>query len=106
MYSPDRSASSANMTSPPGIETMNDGPVELDLHRGMAAQKATELRRMLKEVEADQHALRQRREELEKHLFAGPSSSLFEVAAKARYLLQLFSATQDAADPRRQELIK
>jgi len=84
---------------------VNDTPVELDLHRGMAAQRATELRRMLKEVEADQSALRQRREDLEKHLFAGPSSSLFEVAAKARYLLQLFAATQDAADPRRQELI-
>jgi hypothetical protein len=84
---------------------MNDDPVELDRHRGMAEQKATELRRMLKEVEADQCALRQRREELEKHLFAAPSSSLFEVAAKARYLLQLFAATQDAADPRRQQLI-
>ena len=84
---------------------MNDDPVELDLHRGMAAQKATELRRMLKEVEADQSALRQRREELEKHLFAAPSGSLFEVAAKARYLLQMFAATQDATDPRRQQLI-
>ena len=84
---------------------MNDDPVELDRHRGMAAQKATELRRMLKEVEADQSALRQRREELEKHLFAESSSSLFEVAAKARYLLQLFAVTQDAADPRRQQLI-
>ena len=84
---------------------MTDDPVELDRHRGMAAQKATELRRMLKEVEADQHALRQRREELEKHLFAVPSTSLFEVAAKARYLLQLFAATPGAVDPRHRQLI-
>jgi hypothetical protein len=29
---------------------MTDKPVELDQHRGMAAQKATELRRLLAEV--------------------------------------------------------
>src|SRR5260221_9767960 len=37
---------------------MTDGPVELDEHRGMAAQKATEIRRRLHEVHADQEALR------------------------------------------------
>jgi hypothetical protein len=37
---------------------MTDGPIELDEHRGMAAQKATEIRRRPHEVDADQEALR------------------------------------------------
>ena len=32
---------------------MNDIPVDLDKHRGMAAQKATDIRRMLADVEAN-----------------------------------------------------
>ena len=39
--------------------------IDLDQHRGMAAQKATELRRLLADVEADQKALRLRQDELE-----------------------------------------
>jgi hypothetical protein len=39
--------------------------VELDEHRGMAAQKSTELRRRLHEVQADQTALRRRQDEFE-----------------------------------------
>ena len=39
--------------------------VELDKHRGMAAQKSTELRRRLHEVQADQTALRRRQDEFE-----------------------------------------
>ena len=39
----------------------HDGrPVELDEHRGMAAQKLTEIRRRLNKVQADQAALRRR----------------------------------------------
>src|SRR5687768_14129533 len=45
---------------------MVDRTTNLDDHRGMAAQAATELRRMRAEVEADQVALRQRRNDLEK----------------------------------------
>ena len=36
---------------------MTDTPIRLDRHRGMAAQKATEVRRLLAEVEANQKAL-------------------------------------------------
>ena len=32
---------------------MTDEPLDLDMHRGMAAQKATDLRRALAEVESD-----------------------------------------------------
>jgi ribosomal protein L10 len=36
---------------------MTDNPVELDEHRGMVAQKLTEIRRRLHEVQANQAAL-------------------------------------------------
>ena len=39
-----------------------DEPVDLDEHRGMAAQKQTEIRRLLHEVQANQTALRARQD--------------------------------------------
>jgi hypothetical protein len=84
---------------------MADTPVELDEHRGMAAQKSTELRRRRHEVQADQEALQGRQEEFERYAVAAPSTTWLEVAAKARYLIQIFAATPEARDPRRQELI-
>lgn len=85
--------------------TLTDQPIELDEHRGMAAQKSTELRRRLHEVQADQQALRRRQEEFERYALAAPSTTWPEAAAKARYLIQLFAATPEARDGRRQELI-
>ena len=84
---------------------MADTPVELDEHRGMAAQKSTEIRRRRNEVQADQEALQGRQEEFERYAVAAPSTTWLEVAAKARYLIQIFAATPEARDPRRQELI-
>lgn len=84
---------------------MTDDAIPLDEHRGMAAQKATEIRRRLMEVEADQAALRSRETELEKFLLAAPAHDWVEAAEKARYLLGLFAATSAAQDPRRQQLI-
>ncbi len=85
---------------------MTDDPVDLDEHRGMAAQKATELRRVrLQEFQADQAALRRRQEELETLLLAAPAETWPEAAAKAQYLIQLFAATPQAQDPRRKDLI-
>jgi hypothetical protein len=84
---------------------MTDRTIELDEHRGMMAQKATELRRLLAEVEADERALRLRQEELEAHLIAAPALSWYDAAEKVRYLLKLFAATPAAQDPRRQRLI-
>jgi hypothetical protein len=84
---------------------MTDKTIDLDERRGMAAQKATDLRRLLAEVEANERALRQRQDELESHLVAAPATSWHEAAEKARYLLNLFSATPTAQDPRRQKLI-
>ncbi len=98
------------LRTPPGQESrsgalMTDHTIRLDRHRGMAAQKATEVRRLLAEVEANQKALRERQEELESQLIAAPAASWSEAAAKARYLLGVFAATPVAQDPRRQTLI-
>jgi hypothetical protein len=49
--------------------------------------------------------LRLRQEELEKLLLAAPAETWPEAAAKAQYLIQLFSDTPEAQDPRRKELI-
>jgi hypothetical protein len=71
----------------------------------MAAQKATGLRRLLAEVEANEKQLRLRQDELEEHLMAAPAASWQEAAEKARYLLNLFAATLVSQDPRKQRLI-
>jgi hypothetical protein len=84
---------------------MTDKAIDLDQHRGMAAQKATGLRRLLSEVEANERTLRLRQAELETHLVAAPAASWQEAAEKARYLLNLFANTLTAQDPRRQKLI-
>ena len=84
---------------------MTEKTINLDKHRGMAAQKATDLRRLLSEVEANETALRLRQDELESHLIAAPASNWNEAAEKARYLLKLFAGTLVAEDPRRQKLI-
>jgi len=84
---------------------MTDKTIDLDQHRGMAAQKATGLRRLLSEVEANERTLRLRQAELETHLVAAPAGSWQEAAEKARYLLNLFANTPAAQDPRRQKLI-
>ena len=84
---------------------MTDKTIELDQHRGMAAQKATELRRLLADVEDNEKELRLRQNELESHLVAAPATNWQEAADKASYLLNLFSTTLAAQDPRRQKLI-
>jgi hypothetical protein len=87
------------------VAIMTDQPITLDRHRGMASQKATEIRRLLAEVEANEQSLRARQEELETQLIAAPATTWPEAAEKARYLLGLFAATSTAQDPRRKMLI-
>ena len=62
---------------------MVDHPTSLDVHRGMAAQKATELRRLRSEVEADQAALHARQRELEDLLAAAPAANWPAAVEKA-----------------------
>jgi hypothetical protein len=84
---------------------MTDKTIDLDRRRGMAAQKATELRRLLADVEANEKSLRVQQGELESHLLAAPATNWQEAAEKARYLLNLYAVTLTAQDPRRQKLI-
>jgi hypothetical protein len=84
---------------------MTEKTIDLDQHRGMAAQKATELRRLLADVAANEKTLRLRHRELESHLLAAPAANWEEAAEKARYLLNLFAETPAGQDPRRQKLI-
>jgi len=84
---------------------MTEKTIDLDQRRGMAAQKATRLRRLLADVEANEKALRLRQDQLETHMLAAPSRNWCEAAEKARYLLNLFAASLAGQDPRRQKLI-
>jgi hypothetical protein len=84
---------------------MTKQTIELDMRRGMAAQKATELRRLMSEVAANEKLLHSRQKELEEQLLASPSMTWQEAADKARYLLSLFASSPAAQDPRRQMLI-
>lgn len=71
----------------------------------MAAQKATDLRRLLAGVEDVRRSLRARQEELENHLRAAPAENWREAAEKVRYVLSLFSETISSHDSRSQSLI-
>lgn len=84
---------------------MTDQTIKLDRHRGMAAQKATDLRRLMSEVETNEKLLRERQTALEEQLLAEPALTWSDAADKARYLLSLFAVSSAAQDPRRQLLI-
>jgi len=84
---------------------MTKDPIELDVHRGMAAQKATEERRHTAEVVADRATIRQHQDEMEGALGAGPAATWKELAEKAQYLITLFAGTAEGRDPRHQKLI-
>ncbi|AWL98837.1 hypothetical protein [Bradyrhizobium amphicarpaeae] len=84
---------------------MTDIPVDLDKHRGMAAQKATDLRRALADVEAQVRELREREAELENRMMTVPATSWPEAAVKARHLLNLYAASLPLEDTRHRALV-
>jgi hypothetical protein len=84
---------------------MNDIPVDLDKHRGMAAQRATDIRRVLAEVEANAKMLRDRQGVVEIQLLAVPAASWPEAAAKARYVLNLYAASLAPDDTHHRDLV-
>jgi hypothetical protein len=84
---------------------MNDEPLDLDKHRGMAAQKATDLRRVLAEVESNAKELRDRQARFENQLLSMPATSWPDAAAKARYVLNLYAAGLSAEDTHHRDLI-
>jgi hypothetical protein len=84
---------------------MTDNPVDLDKHRGMAAQKATDIRRVLADVEVNAKLLRDRQVFVESQLLAVPATSWPEAAAKARYVLNLYAAELTPADTHHRDLV-
>src|SRR6195256_6403070 len=84
---------------------MTDSPVDLDKHRGMKSQKATDIRRVLAEAEANAKVLRDRQSVLESQLLTAPAASWPEAAAKARYVLNLYAAGLAPTDTHHRDLV-
>ena len=85
---------------------MTDKPLDLDKHRGMAAQKATDIRRILAEVENNARELRDRQGILESQLLSAQAASWPEAAARARYVLNLYAAGLAPSDTHHRDLVK
>jgi len=84
---------------------MTEEPLDLDRHRGMAAQKATRLRRVLAAIEKNSRELRDQQAILENELRSTPATSWSDAAAKARYVLNLYAAGLSPDDPRHRDLV-
>jgi hypothetical protein len=84
---------------------VSDKPLDLDKHRGMAAQKATDIRRVLADVESNARDLRERQGGLESQLLSVPAASWPEAAAKARYVLNLYAAGLAPGDTHHRDLV-
>ncbi len=84
---------------------MTDTPVDLDKHRGMKSQKATDIRRVLAEVEANAKIQRDRQGILESQLLSTQAVSWPEAAAKARYVLNLYAAGLAPTDTHHRDLV-
>ena len=84
---------------------MDDKTVDLDTRRGAIAQKATELRRLIREVVEDQEDLRDRRKRLEELMISAPAADWKAVAEKVRYVFSLFHQATEDPDERRPKLM-
>lgn len=84
---------------------MSDAPIDLDKHRGIAAQKATDIRRVIADVEVNARSLRDRQAAVEEQLLLVPAGSWSEAAAKARYVLNLYAASLTPTDTHHRDLI-
>jgi hypothetical protein len=84
---------------------LSDTPIDLDKHRGMAAQKATDIRRVIAEVEANAKSLRDRQGAVEIQLLSVPATTWPEAVAKARYVLNLYAAGLAPTDTHHRDLV-
>ena len=84
---------------------MSEVPIELDKHRGMAAQKATDIRRVILDVETNAKLLREHQAAVELQLLTVPATSLPEAVAKARYVLNLYAASLAPANTHHRDLV-
>jgi hypothetical protein len=87
------------------VRRVTETPIDLDKHRGMAAQKATDIRRVIAEVEVNAKLLRDRQGEVEIQLLAVPATTWPEAVAKARYVLNLYAAGLAPADTHHRDLV-
>lgn len=84
---------------------MTDNPLDLDKHRGMAARKATDLRRAVTEREINARDLRDRQAHFESQLMSVPAVSWPDAAAKTRYVLNLYAASLTREDIHNRNLV-
>src|SRR5258708_3770120 len=84
---------------------MNNEPFDLDRHRGMAAQKATDTGGALGGVENKERDRGDGQAFLEDQLLSLPAGSWPEAAAKARYVLNLYAAGLPPDDTRHRDLV-
>ena len=84
---------------------MSEDPIDLDKHRGMAAQKGTDIRRVVTEIEANAKLLRDRQGAVEMQILAVPATSWSEAVAKARYVLNLYAAGLAPTDAHHRDLV-
>jgi len=84
---------------------VSEDPIDLDKHRGMAAQKATDIRRVVTEIEANAKLLRDSQGAVEMQILAVPASSWSEAVAKARYVLNLYAAGLAPTDTHHRDLV-
>jgi hypothetical protein len=84
---------------------MTDTPIDLDKHRGMAAQKATDIRRAIADVEANAKLLRDKQGVVEIEILSVPATSWPEAVAKARYVLNLYAAGLAPTDTHHRDLV-
>jgi hypothetical protein len=71
----------------------------------MAAQKATDIRRVIAEVEANAKLLRDKQGVVEIEILAVPAISWPEAVAKARYVLNLYTASLAPTDTHHRDLV-
>ena len=84
---------------------MTTKAIDLDGRRGMAAQKATDIRRVIADVEANAKLLRDKQGIVEIEILGAPAASWPEAVAKARYVLNLYSAGLPATDTHHRDLV-
>jgi hypothetical protein len=84
---------------------MSETPIELDKHRGLAAQRATDIRRALADVEANAKLLREQQSVAEMQILSAPAISWAEAVAKAHYVLNLYSTSLAPTDTHHRDLV-
>src|SRR4029453_13709781 len=84
---------------------VTDTPIELDKHRGMAAQKATDIRRVIADVEANAKLLRDKQGVVEIEILAAPPPSWPGAGPKGLFVLTLFPPGLPATDPHPRALV-